>query len=92
MGSVLGLSIGLLKCVLKLPRFKGMLGEWKVKLGAKLSLPANSYYPIHNVTTLSLPDGVTTQIDHIFVSRFGIFAVEMKNMKGWIFGSQNQFQ
>ncbi|GAA5217196.1 NERD domain-containing protein [Corallincola platygyrae] len=32
----------------------------------------------------------TTQIDHIFVSRFGIFVVETKNMRGWIFGSEKQ--
>ena len=34
----------------------------------------------------------TTQIDHIFVSRFGIFVVETKNMKGWIFGGEHQAQ
>jgi hypothetical protein len=40
---------------------------------------------------LPTPDG-TTQIDHIFVSCFGIFVVETKNMKGWIFGAENQAQ
>jgi len=34
----------------------------------------------------------TTQIDHIIVSKYGIFVVETKNMKGWIFGSENQKQ
>jgi restriction system protein len=76
--------------VLKSPWFKGILGEALVKLAAKLKLPADSYHPIHNVT-LPTPDG-TTQIDHIFVSRFGIFVVETKNMKGWIFGGENQAQ
>jgi hypothetical protein len=28
----------------------------------------------------------------VFVSRFGIFVVETKNMKGWIFGSETQAQ
>lgn len=70
--------------------FKGMLGEALVKLAAKLRLPADTYHPIHNVT-LSTPDG-STQIDHIFVSCFGIFVVETKNMKGWIFGGENQAQ
>jgi len=46
------------------------------------------YHPFHDVI-LSTPDG-TTQIDHIFVSKFGIFVVETKNMKGWIFGNSNQ--
>jgi restriction system protein len=45
---------------------------------------------VHNVT-LPTPDG-TTQIDHVFVSRFGIFVLEMKNMRGWIFGGEDQAQ
>jgi hypothetical protein len=32
-----------------------------------------------------LPDG-TTQIDHVLISRFGIFVIETKDYKGWIFG------
>lgn len=28
----------------------------------------------------------TTQIDHVVVSIYGIFVIETKNMKGWIFG------
>lgn len=70
--------------------FKGILGEALVKFAAKLRLPADTYHRIHNVT-LPTPDG-TTQIDHIFVSRFGIFVVETKNMKGWIFGDEKQAQ
>lgn len=27
-----------------------------------------------------------TQIDHIYISKFGIFVVETKNYKGWIYG------
>jgi predicted RNA-binding Zn-ribbon protein involved in translation (DUF1610 family) len=70
--------------------FKGWFGEALVKLAARLWLPSETYYPIHNVT-LPTPDG-STQIDHIFVSRFGIFVVETKNMKGWIFGREEQAQ
>lgn len=68
--------------------FKGMLGEALGKLAARPLLPRDTYHPIHNVT-LPTPDG-TTQIDHIFASRYGIFVVETKNMKGWIFGGENQ--
>jgi restriction system protein len=32
----------------------------------------------------------TTQIDHILVSPFGLFVIETKNIKGWIFGSEQQ--
>ncbi|MDD9892591.1 MAG: nuclease-related domain-containing protein [Gammaproteobacteria bacterium] len=68
--------------------FKGWLGEALVKLAAKLWLDSEVYHPIHNVT-LPTDDG-STQIDHIFVSRYGVFVVETKNMKGWIFGSERQ--
>jgi predicted RNA-binding Zn-ribbon protein involved in translation (DUF1610 family) len=39
--------------------------------------------------TLPTEDG-STQIDHIIVSVFGVFVVETKNMKGWIFGNPRQ--
>ena len=55
---------------------------------ARLCLNKEDYHLFRNVT-LPTEDG-TTQIDHIVVSRFGIFVIETKNMKGWIFGSQNQ--
>ncbi|MCL7744163.1 NERD domain-containing protein [Guyparkeria hydrothermalis] len=72
----------------KTPWFKGMFGELLVRVTAWWRLPADDYHPLHNVT-LRTPDG-TTQIDHVFVSRFGIFVVETKHMKGWIFGGENQ--
>ncbi|MDO3384632.1 NERD domain-containing protein [Gilvimarinus sp. SDUM040013] len=72
------------------PWLKGIVGELQVKLIAKLRLPRDIYHAFHNVT-LPTVDG-STQIDHIFVSRFGIFVVETKNMKGWIFGAEKQAQ
>ena len=65
---------------------KGVMGEFAVKVGAALSLPSSVYRRYHNVT-LPTVDG-TTQIDHVFVSVFGVFVVETKNMGGWIFGSE----
>lgn len=32
--------------------------------------------------------GKTTQIDHLIISRYGIFVIETKNYKGWIYGSE----
>lgn len=75
---------------LRTPKVKGIIGEALVKFLAKIKLPKDVYHPIHNVT-LPTDDG-TTQIDHIFVSQFGVFVVETKNMKGWIFGGENQAQ
>ena len=80
------LVVGLLQS----PWFKGVTGEALVRLAARLRLPRDTYHPIHNVT-LPTPDG-TTQIDHILVSRFGVFVVETKHMKGWIFGSEKDAQ
>ena len=42
-----------------------------------------------NHVTLQMGDG-TTQVDHILVSRFGVFVIETKDYKGWIFGNANQ--
>lgn len=41
-------------------------------------------YQLLNNVTLRLWDG-TTQIDHILVSRFGLFVIETKDYSGWIF-------
>jgi predicted RNA-binding Zn-ribbon protein involved in translation (DUF1610 family) len=74
--------------ILKSPWFKGLIGEAMVNLAIWLFLNKQEYHTIKNVT---LPtEGGTTQIDHIIVSKYGIFVVETKNMKGWIFGDRNQ--
>jgi len=47
-------------------------------------------YHLMNHVTLQLKDG-TTQVDHILVSRFGVFVIETKDYnKGWIFANANQ--
>ena len=76
--------------IIKSAWFKGVLGEWQVNLLIKFFLDKNEYHLIKDVT-LPTDDG-TTQIDHIIVSKYGVFVVETKNMKGWIFGSENQKQ
>ena len=65
--------------------FRGWLGEIKSILAKKLLLKSAHYIDLNNVT-IPTPRG-TTQIDHVIVSRYGIFVVESKNMNGWIFGS-----
>lgn len=77
-----------LGAILKSPWFKGVFGELLVNFSSKMLLDKNDYRLVKNVT-LPTEDG-TTQIDHIVVSKFGVFVVETKNMKGWIFGSPNQ--
>ena len=46
-------------------------------------------YHLMNHVTLQLKDG-TTQVDHILVSRFGVFVIETKDYKGWIFANAKQ--
>ena len=76
--------------LLKLPVVKGMVGELFVVLMLRLFLNKNRYHRLHNITLPTI-DG-TTQIDHIVVSEFGIFVIETKNMRGWIFGSEKKAQ
>jgi len=73
---------------LKTPFMKGVFGELQVNLAAKFLLDKHKYTLFKNVT-LPTEDG-TTQIDHIIVSKYGVFVIETKNMKGWIFGSEKQ--
>ena len=82
------IPLAILAGILKSPWFKGITGEFLVNTAARLFLPRNEYHLIKDVT-LPTEDG-TTQIDHIIVSRYGVFVIETKNMKGWIFGSANQ--
>ena len=55
-----------------------------------LTLPSAKYTRFQDVT-LPVPDG-TTQVDFVIVSQFAVFVVEVKNMSGWIFGSEDNRQ
>jgi len=43
-------------------------------------------YHLMNHVTLRMDDG-TTQVDHILISRFGVFVIETKDYSGWIFAN-----
>ena len=79
--------IVIVKGVLPSRSFKGWLGEFRVKQTVSTQLDKDDYRQFHDVT-LPTADG-TTQIDHIIISKFGIFVIETKNMGGWIFGNPN---
>ena len=69
-------------------KIKGKIGEKTVsfilgKLGPE-------YKPYNDV--LIRNGDWTSQIDHIVISPFGIFVIETKNYKGWIYGGANQVQ
>ena len=46
-------------------------------------------FHLMNHATVQMNDG-TTQVDHILVSRFGVFVIETKDYNGWIFANANQ--
>lgn len=81
---LLFIGIEIIKALLKSKSFKGWIGEFQVKQVVTKQLDADTYRQLHDIT-LPTEDG-TTQIDHIIVSKFGIFVIETKNMSGWIFG------
>lgn len=67
---------------------RGWFGEKKAAFNMWLSLDSGTYRSFHDVIIPS--NNGTTQIDHLLVSPYGLFIVETKNKKGWIFGSGDQ--
>lgn len=67
-------------------RQKGKRGEMRV-FSILLQLPDE--YTIINDLMLSTEKG-TTQIDHVVVSRYGVFVIETKNYQGEIYGDDNR--
>ena len=68
------------------PKIKGYIGEKSV--AAILSFLPSDKYKIINDVLVKFNDR-TIQIDHIVISVYGIFVIEIKNYKGWITGSDN---
>lgn len=60
-------------------------GEVVVSAALSEAFPSPAYHLLNNVT-IPVEDG-TTQVDHVLVSRYGVFVVETKHYKGWIFAN-----
>jgi len=73
-----------------LPKIKGWLGEASINFWIRKRLDNTVYHLIPDVM-LPTPDG-TTQIDHVIISRYGIFVLETKTYKGWIYGDEREAQ
>lgn len=69
----------------QLPKIKGAFGEWLVK--SKLRKLGEDYTSFHDVY-IPKGDGGLTQVDHIVTSPHGLFVIETKHYKGWIFGDE----
>jgi len=82
--------IALVLVLVRTARFKGKVGEFSVRLAIRYLLNRRRYWALHDVTIPT--ETGTTQIDHIIVSQYGVFVIETKNMKGWIFGQTRDAQ
>lgn len=67
------------------PRIKGSAGEFKVN--TRLKFLGNEYFVLSDILIKS-SNGYTSQIDELVLSEYGIFVIETKNYKGWIFGNE----
>lgn len=80
------IGVSMFRRFLSSAKGKGHIGEAIVGWAVLRKLDRESYHLFHDLY-IERPDGKgTTQIDHVVVSRFGIFVIETKNMTGWIFG------
>ncbi|MBV2129138.1 nuclease-related domain-containing protein [Arsukibacterium indicum] len=69
---------------------KGALAERQLRRVLQRELPAG--YQHYANLVLPTTTGDYTEIDHLVLSPFGIFVIEVKNYKGWIFGGEKQPQ
>lgn len=81
------LIVGVVVLKVKYPEIKGAVGEWRVNkelenLGPEYKVFHDLYIPVG--------DGATSQVDHIVTSPYGVFVIETKHYKGWIFGGEWQ--
>jgi len=67
------------------PKQKGKRGEMRVS--AILSQLSDEYTILNDLVFRT--EKGTTQIDHVVVSKYGIFAIETKNYRGEIYGDDN---
>lgn len=83
-GVVLLLAVAIaIKALSRSPTVKGIAGERLTKAALDRGLDPAIYRVLHDVT---LPSRYgTTQIDHVVVSRYGVFVLETKHLFGWIF-------
>ena len=78
------LAVTLVGVIVRLPTVRGRFGEFRVERALRAGLDSDEYRIYGDVILPSLED--TTQIDHVVVSRFGVFVIETKNLRGLIVG------
>lgn len=83
---ILSIPLIILIIYLKLnsTKIKGQYGEYVIS--KKLFTLPDEYFLFNDIYLYV--DGRSVQIDHIVISKYGIFVIETKNYKGWIFGNE----
>ena len=95
MNNIWGLLIWIIILALVVKWFKSKLPFWIGRSGEKFvnrklaELDPNHYKVLDDLLLPSNGNTNTTQIDHVVVSSYGIFCIETKAHKGWIFGNAN---
>lgn len=69
------------------PKWRGFMGEFWVKRELK-KLPRDKYKILNDIMVKQ--GDSTHQIDHLIISPFGIFVIEMKNFYGYIWGNTHK--
>ena len=81
-GFVIGLALGRRRFL-----FRSFQNDGEAYLSKEIQrLFSAPDYHLMNHVTLKL-EGGTTQIDHILISKFGVFVIETKDYNGWIFAN-----
>ncbi len=78
----------LLLAYLGSPRFKGNMGQARVGRMLPTLLERNRYTVMNKVIIPS--NGGTVEIDHVVISKFGIFVIKSVFVRGWISGAEFQ--
>ncbi len=80
--------LALLIVYLSSPRFRGDIAETRVRRLLAAGLDKNRYTLLND---LILPSGGgTIHIDHLVVSKFGVFVIESEHVSGWVSGGEFQ--
>ena len=82
LGALLFLIVRALHAAIK---GKGAYAEDRVAL--RLARLSEEYHVFNDVYIRS--GNRSVQIDHVVISRYGVFVIETKNYKGWVYGSAN---
>ena len=67
------------------PKIKGSIGEAKVN--TRLNFLGKEYIVLKDIL-INGTNGYSSQIDELVLSEYGLFVIETKNYKGWIFGNE----